>query len=144
MSVPAIAVFRFMSKAELSAFQRGERVRSPRYGGSYFLPLYGEWPPYDAYQFLAGIVSEEVCAVFLAPPSAFERRLAPYADPEPGAGWRDTIDVWELFAPAGYSAAAGFRYLGALPAPYYDFSPEGEQIFREVEALGFADAVEPA
>jgi len=130
-----LAVYRFMSAGELQAFQRGERVCSPRYGGSYFLPLFGEWKPYDAYRFLDGLVTEDVCGVFLAPPSAFEDRLAPYADPAFGAAWDDQIEVSELFAVGGYSAADGFRFIGVLPAPYYDSSPEGELILGEVMNL---------
>jgi len=132
--MPATAVFRFMSFNELSAFQRGERVRSPRYGGSYFLPLFGEWGPADAYEFLAGVATMDVCAVFLAPSSAFERSLAPYADPAYSAAWDDTIDVWELFAPGGYARGDGFVLVGVLPAPDYERSPEGEQILREAWA----------
>jgi len=132
------AVFRFMSFDELAAFQRGERVCSPYYGGSYFLPLFGEWGPADAYEFLTGLVSEDVCAVFVAPREAFERQLAPYADPAYSAAWDDTIGVWELFAVGGYSAAAGFRFVGVLPAPDYERSPEGKQILHDAWVLQHA------
>lgn len=130
-----VAVYRFMSAAELAAFQRGERVCSPRYRGSYFLPLFGEWRPEEAWKFLSGVATTDVCAVFVAPSTAFERDLKPYADPAYGSAWDDTVDVWELFAPGGYARGDGFRFIGALPAPDYDLSPEGKEILRRAEEL---------
>lgn len=131
----SVAVYRFMSFGEFEAFQRGERVRSPRYGGSYFLSLFGEWRPYDAYQFLDGLVCEDICAVFVAPSTSFEVRLAPYSDPEFGSAWDDTVDVWELFAPGGYARSDGFRFVGALPALDYERSPEGAAVLRKAEEM---------
>src|SRR5690606_33487080 len=123
------------SFGEFEAFQRGERVCSPRYKGSYFLSLFGEWRPAAALEFLDGLVSEDVCAIFMAPPSAFEVRLAPYADPAFGSAWDDTIDVWELFAPGGYARGDGFVLVGALPTPYYERSPEGAAVLRKAEEM---------
>jgi hypothetical protein len=136
--MPATAVFRFMSVGELAAFERGERVCSPYYGGSYFLPLFGEWGPTDAFEFLVGVANTDVCAVFVAPSMVFEDRLAPYANPAYCSAWDDTIDVRELFAPGGYARDDGFVLVGVLRAPEYDRSPEGRRILHDAWVLQHA------
>ena len=148
-----IAVYRFMSRAELENFQRGEVCGVRRSDVAHFFPISrvtdvpdegcpccppsgkrGDvWGilPCNAWEFLDMVVSPEVCALFAAPKSVFHRQCRQYADPDEW-DWDATIDVWELAVLGGYSQAQGFRLLGTLDKPTV---LDPMKCLRAVEAL---------
>src|SRR5690554_6930426 len=148
-----IAVYRFMSRAELENFQRGEVCGVRRSDVAHFFPISrvtdvpdegcpccppsgkrGDvWGilPCNAWEFLDMVVSPEVCALFSAPKAVFHRQCRQYADPDEW-DWDATMDVWELAVLGGYSKARGFRLLGTLDKPAF---VDPMKCLRAVEAL---------
>lgn len=148
-----VVVYRFMSRAELEAFKRGEVCGIRRWDVAHFFPLWkvtdvpnegcpccppsgktGDvegMPPSSAWEFLEMVVSSEACALFTAPKALFHRQCRRYADPDEW-DWDATMDVWELAVEGGYSQSQGFRLLGTLDKPTV---VDPMKCLRAVEAL---------
>jgi hypothetical protein len=110
-----ITVFRFMSEEEFTLYGRGELVQGKpqiaynlssayRKAVGCFMPVETWWKDdpagaaKSAYQYLAGIVSKDVCAIFSAPADTFHQGNATYADPY--GSFLDTMMVDELMTPS--------------------------------------------
>ena len=97
-------LFRFMSKEEFQKYQNGEtlvnetihRSNGQRTNsvGFCFMDCNEDYPEW-AYEFLAGIVSNDVCAVFEADKKLLTESYGIYADPDNFLDWFATVQKRE-------------------------------------------------
>lgn len=106
-----IFVFRFMSKIEFEMYLKGEEIYGKKQEAVYSharnksVVCFGiceyadslkqaESEAKSAYEYMSGIVSDEICAIFKADENIFEKGWGRYADPY--GSFFDTIFVDEL------------------------------------------------
>ena len=92
--------YRFMSKNEFEKLINGETLKNDKKHQAktnsvgFCFMKYDDYKPKDAYEFMSGIVSEDICVVFETT-KKLTKSYGVYADPDLSNGWFASITVDE-------------------------------------------------